>query len=98
MKALEGANTEARVQVADARNRGDIGVAERQVHLRSFNHDALKILCEMRGLPWRTVSTCTGGSASTLHMSAESRLHNSRAMLACETRLFLEGGLVVVIR
>ena len=31
MKALEGANTEARVQVADARNRGDIGVAERQV-------------------------------------------------------------------
>ena len=31
MKALEGANTEARVQVAEARNRGDVGEAEKQV-------------------------------------------------------------------
>lgn len=30
MKALEGANTEARVQVAEARNRGDVGEAEKQ--------------------------------------------------------------------
>lgn len=40
MKALEGANTEARVQVAEARNRGDVGEAEKQVHW----HD----------LPWMT--------------------------------------------
>ena len=33
MKALEGANTEARVQVAEARNRGDVGEAEKQVCL-----------------------------------------------------------------
>lgn len=33
MKALEGANTEARVQVAEARNRGDVGEAEKQVNI-----------------------------------------------------------------
>ena len=38
-KALEGANTEARIQVADARNRGDVGEAEKRVLLNSVPSD-----------------------------------------------------------
>jgi hypothetical protein len=52
MKALEGANTEARVQVAEARNRGDVGEAEKQARgsaTASLQHDLLNSPCMYQG-------------------------------------------------